>query len=382
MRVTFLLPGPGAHAVGGYRVVYQHAGWLARRGHDVTVLHALVHAPFDGARPPLGRRMVRARRWALHRAGLRAWRPDAWFAVDDAVRLRFALDLAPHRVPDGDVVVATAWETAELALALPGRAGARVYLVQHDERGFDGADPGRVEGGWRGPWHAVVAVSRWIADELAGAGVEASIVRNGLDVERWGVDRDPADREPGRVAMLYHRAAWKGTADGLAALERARHELPGLRPLLFGVEPRPAELPAWCDYVHSPDPVSLRALYNEAATVLAPSRREGWGLVGCEGALCGAAPCLTDIGGHREYGEHERTALLVPPGDVPAMAAAIVRIATDDALRLGIAARARMHVGTFTAGRAGAAFEAVLELAARRGAPARGIPPLTREPVG
>jgi glycosyltransferase involved in cell wall biosynthesis len=52
---------------------------------------------------------------------------------------------------------------------------------------------------------------------------------------------------------------------------------------------------------------------------------------------------LSDIRGCREVGRHEREALLVPPGDVPALTQALERLVGDPDLRsrLGAAARAR-----------------------------------------
>ena len=57
----------------------------------------------------------------------------------------------------------------------------------------------------------------------------------------------------------------------------------------------------------------------------------------------GVASVLTDIRGCREVATDGREALLVPPRDVHRLAAAIARLARDDALRerLGRAARTR-----------------------------------------
>ena len=52
----------------------------------------------------------------------------------------------------------------------------------------------------------------------------------------------------------------------------------------------------------------------------------------------------TDVGDTRAVIEHERTGLLIPPGDTPALTAALERLLTDEPLRrrLGDAARARV----------------------------------------
>ena len=57
----------------------------------------------------------------------------------------------------------------------------------------------------------------------------------------------------------------------------------------------------------------------------------------------GKAIVVTDVGGSRDYVDDDREALLVPPGDVPALASALRRLWSDAGLRrrLGDAARQR-----------------------------------------
>jgi glycosyltransferase involved in cell wall biosynthesis len=71
---------------------------------------------------------------------------------------------------------------------------------------------------------------------------------------------------------------------------------------------------------------------------------EGFGLVILEAMRSGCAIIATDHGGAPEILEHEVSGLLVPPGDVEALAAAIERLVTDEALRrrLGEAAQRRV----------------------------------------
>jgi glycosyltransferase involved in cell wall biosynthesis len=59
-------------------------------------------------------------------------------------------------------------------------------------------------------------------------------------------------------------------------------------------------------------------------------------------AMCVGRPVITaDTPAAREVLEHERNALLVPPGDAPALAAAMTRLADDEPLRLRLGEGAR-----------------------------------------
>jgi spore coat protein SA len=86
----------------------------------------------------------------------------------------------------------------------------------------------------------------------------------------------------------------------------------------------------------------LQALYSEADAVVAPSTwAEPFGLVVLEAMARGACVIASRTGGLPELVDDQRTGLLVPPGDVDALARAMEQVATDPALarRLGCAAR-------------------------------------------
>jgi glycosyltransferase involved in cell wall biosynthesis len=76
-------------------------------------------------------------------------------------------------------------------------------------------------------------------------------------------------------------------------------------------------------------------------SVLPSVKGEGLSKVLLESMFLGRATIMTDIGGNRGLGVHERTALIVPPKDEDALVGAIVRLAEDRGLcdRLGAAAR-------------------------------------------
>jgi glycosyltransferase involved in cell wall biosynthesis len=61
-------------------------------------------------------------------------------------------------------------------------------------------------------------------------------------------------------------------------------------------------------------------------------------------AMLTELPCVTTpVGGIPELAEHDRTALLVPPRDAAALAAAIERLAGDEGLRRELGEAARKH---------------------------------------
>ena len=105
------------------------------------------------------------------------------------------------------------------------------------------------------------------------------------------------------------------------------------RGLLRALETRaPQGRVRWLGYVPERD---LVALYTGARLFVYPSRFEGMGLPVVEAMACGAPVIASDVPALREVGAGAAT--LVPPGDSPALAAAIASVLADG----GAGARAR-----------------------------------------
>jgi glycosyltransferase involved in cell wall biosynthesis len=97
-----------------------------------------------------------------------------------------------------------------------------------------------------------------------------------------------------------------------------------------------------------------------------PSLYEGTSLAVLEAMAARRAVVSSAIGGTEELIEDGKSGLLVPPGDAPALGAAIGRLLADPALRESLAARARARVeADFTrsamAGRVTAIYGRVLD---------------------
>ena len=137
--------------------------------------------------------------------------------------------------------------------------------------------------------------------------------------------------------MLYHRHEIKGTVDGISALVALKNEFPQLKANLFGVFPRPKNLPDWISYSQNPGQSIIRQLYNEAAIFISPSIAEGWPLPPAEAMQCGTAVVGTDIGGHREYMYPEVTALLCAAQNPSSIENQVRRLMLNPTLRAELA---------------------------------------------
>lgn len=215
-------------------------------------------------------------------------------------------------------------------------------------------------------------------------------VPNGLAVP----DR-PADRAAARAALgLGHGDTVvgfvgrlsddKGPALLLEAAARLRPSVPGLRIVLLGGDvagPTGLRLQARAALPDLAGSVRLAGYQPEAARLcrafdvqVLPSVAEPFGLVLLE-AMAQAVPVVaTAAGGVPEIVRDGRDGLLVPPGDPEALARALGRLLSDEALRDRLAAAGRRRVASdFSQDRTVAATEAVYRRALA--APAAGFSP-------
>lgn len=89
------------------------------------------------------------------------------------------------------------------------------------------------------------------------------------------------------------------------------------------------------------DQRGIARLYAAADIVTLPSYNEGMPNVVCEAMLSQRAVVASTAGGIPEIIEHERSGLLVPPGDTRALSQALHRVADDESLRSRLAENAR-----------------------------------------
>ena len=95
---------------------------------------------------------------------------------------------------------------------------------------------------------------------------------------------------------------------------------------------------------HVDDDRDLAQAYREARCVVLPSEYEAFGLVLLEALAAGTPVVASRVGGIPDFIEDGRAGLLVPPRSPEALAAAIERIWTDEALARSIGAYGRDRV--------------------------------------
>lgn len=343
--ITFLLPCHGHTPLGGFRVVYEYANKLVARGHRVTIVHpAMLYS--DTPLVDIPKKIIRY----FQRRVDGSYRPTSWFKVDSRVRLEWTPSLRPRYVRTSDVVIATAWQTAEWLTMYPTEMGKKVCLV-YDFEHYMSADVGtqqRIARVFAQPMKTI-ATSPAVSEMLKTCGAQDSAyIPSGIDFDVFHMETAFSAPSRNSIGFPARKEPFKGTGDAVRALSTVREQFNGsLRFWSFGGT-KPRCIPDWIEYHERLSDAELRKLYNASLIFVVPSHYEGWGLPGAEAMSCGAALASTDNGGVRAYAQDGCNALLSPPRTPEALSHNILRLLNDSDLRLRLAEKGNKDIRQFT----------------------------------
>ena len=177
----------------------------------------------------------------------------------------------------------------------------------------------------------MIAVSEALAEGARELGASSPrVIPNGVEIP---VRLEP-EASPPEVLFAGRLSEEKGIEDLLEAAQ-------GLRLVVAGDGPLRGKVPDALGFVPRDE---LARLYDRAAVVVCPSRREGFGLTCAEAMAHGRPVVASAVGGLTELVEHGVTGLLVPPRDPVALRAAVDRLLADSDLRARLGAEGRTRV--------------------------------------
>lgn len=196
---------------------------------------------------------------------------------------------------------------------------------------------------------AVVVPSGFLEEVFRRRGVSTHMVPNIIDLQRFAAPGRTASSEtvtktilvPRNLELIYD------VATALRAFARVHGALPEARLVVAGAGPERAALERLVGelgvgqavtFTGRVDNEGMAALYQTADVMLTSSLADNMPISILEAMASGVPVVSTRVGGVPYMVEDEKTALLVPPGDDTAMAAALLRILTDAELAARLAA--------------------------------------------
>ncbi len=398
-KIDLLLPPlHRQHFSGGVWCLIQYARGLANQGYDVRIVPMLPSprpewAPeVDGLTFVTEERAPHSRLFAMTWSLTRSLLPALLFFRKKQL-LRTVLDFliafeqlfAPFlpfefyrahalayirsKARETDVVIATFYETAVAAKFYP--ATRRLYFCQHLEvlfyRDMVWGDLSRIDAEISYLLDLeVVANSSWLRQKLAERGLQAKLCCNAINKEFFSPPAQPATRKAGELILISYggrNVDWKGFEEMAKAVAIARAACPDLHIAwrVFGVAALPPENAiATYEDLGFLQQHELGDAYRNADILLSASWYESFPLFPLEAMACGL-PVIATQPGTEDFCRHLETAYVVTPRDERSIAAGIITLAKDKALRERIAAAGLAESLRFDWPRSVARMQAIIE---------------------
>ena len=239
---------------------------------------------------------------------------------------------------------------------LPAGRLARVPVLVSTKHGFNPFRDGRVFAD-RGPGRrraSPTSTSRSRRGSRATSPSARDSTQTSFEVVHYGIEPGPEPPPlPGAplLAIVGRLIPIKGHDVLFRALAAVRDEIPGLRLRVVGDGPldaaaprrrsRSSGSPTLVEFAGRVAPAA--PAFEEAELVVVPSFGEGFGMVALEAMERGRPVIASAVGGLPEIVDDGRTGLLVPSGDVDALAAAIRTLAGDPDRRAAMGAAGRVR---------------------------------------
>jgi glycosyltransferase involved in cell wall biosynthesis len=179
------------------------------------------------------------------------------------------------------------------------------------------------------------------------------IVPEGIDLARW-TRPCSSERDPQTILCVARQYPRKRVADLLHAFALLAPRFPVARLLLVGDGPEHSRLRALANRLGLssralllgalPSDDEVAACYRRAGLFCLPSVQEGFGIVFLEAMAAGLPIVATTAAAIPEVVPHAQAGLLVPPGDIPALADALATLLARPPLAARLGAFGREHV--------------------------------------
>ena len=313
MRITFL--GPHIKIAGGVRAILTYAHLLAKNGHRVRFL-------------------VPSKSFLRRNLANLIKRKPSWFR-DFEPKLKRVSSFDEKYIPDGDIIIATAWQTTKPVASCRPSKGKKFYLIQHYESLYHG-DSKLVDPTYKLPLRKIV-ISHWLQNIMREKfDSDSHILITPVDFKLFHYVKGAREDGSIRILMLHHEKEWKGTEKGFKAFKKVKEKFPDIKLILFGVRGKEPEI-EYDEYFYNPEQEKLAEIYSSCDIYLCPSEYEGLGMPPMEAMACKCALVTFDTGGSRDYAFDRKTAMVAERNNIDELSKKLELIVKDENLRKKIA---------------------------------------------
>jgi len=324
MKISFMV-NQYARISGGNRLLFEYANRLKKEGQEVRW--------FVLAKDIKWYRLDKVIMACVQ--GVTIIPPEVIDWVDNTIPIEILPANYPKYIPDADILVSTAWQTAEFVAKLSAVKGVPFYFILHYESLW-ARYKSRAVKTYDLPMKKLV-ISSWLKGMLKEKhGQTADVIVTPVNQDMFFCEEKKWNSTR-RICMLHHDYNWKGYEDGIKAVKEVIAQGHDLELVVFGEklkDPQPLFDSAGFDfeYHYRPTRERLRKIYCSCDIFLCPSWYEGLGMPAMEAMACRCSLVTTNTGGCLEYAIDGKTALVSGPKDIIGLSQNLIRLLEDEAL--------------------------------------------------
>lgn len=339
--ICFVLPGYSRGAVGGYKIVYEYANRLSEKGYNVSVYYPQFSKNYHYSFYRILVKIYELPHYVFSKIfGKR------WFVLKNVKEI-FRFLYKKSVLSKFDVIVTTSLDTAFNVHSFQlDKSKSCIYLIQDFEKWPPFSEEDVFES-YKFPMKKI-CITPWLLEKVKSVGENATLIYNGLDFTYFTLKQPIESRNPFEISLMYHIRPEKRFEDAVKALEIAHKTFPKIHVSVFGVFRNPENLPDYFTYHKSPEKDEHNDIYNNSSIYVAASSKEGFGLTVAEAMMCGCAVVCTDNGGFSSIVKNEETGLLSPAFDYEALANNIIRLISNNELRIRLAKNGNESIKKFS----------------------------------
>ena len=337
MELCFVLPQILRKPIGGYKIVYEYANRLVKRGYNVSILFINDNA-LEKYHLPEAVRLLCVR--------IITSIEPRWFKLDKNIRKLSTTDVKlSDKIQNINLAIATGVDTVDTLLSLfPNQK--KSYFIQDYEKWV--YDEERIIRTYRDPIDKIV-ISSWLKNIVDKYSDNKSLlIKNPIDTGIYKCYKHIDERYVHSLGVLYHVGEHKGFRYSYEAILKLKEKYPDLKVKMFGTSVPDFRIPDWMEFTLNATKEKTIEIYNEVSVFICSTINEGFGLTGLEAMSCGAVLVSSDYPGVREYATNEVNSLLSAPKDVNGLVSNVVSVFENRSLRRELSTNGIKQAETMT----------------------------------
>jgi len=304
MKIIFIVPE--IVISGGMRLIFEYAGRLTDRGHEVTLYTPMI--PFN---PYKGKTSFPFFKYAV-KYFIRCLTGNSR-AFENVFDKKFEIKYVPVIknifIPDADAIIATAWTTSYYVSNLKEAKGKKYYLIQDYE--IWNSNEKYADESYTLKLNRIV-ISTYLKNLLKEKfGVDSTLVLNGINFNRFYND-NKVFHKPCRILFMDHQLGNKNVECAVEIVTKLYKEFPELIIRAFGAHKHHL-MPDFVEFHENLSDEDVRNLYCDSDIFIFPSKYEGFGGPPAEAMACKCAVVGNAVAALPEYSKHMESAILCNP---------------------------------------------------------------------